>query len=87
MFAEREESGRRQREVQQRNEAQSAEHAASNPVGKGIPAGSIPDGVATAAALLQAAKDAGPRRESVLEHTLANTGGVLEYHRFGPVPE
>jgi hypothetical protein len=87
LFVEREESERRRREVQQRNEAQSAAQAALNPVGKGIPAGSIPDGVAPAAAMLQAAKDAGPRRQSVLEHALANTGGVFEFHPLGPAPE
>ena len=44
----------------------------------------IPDGVAPAAAMLQAAKDAEPRRTSVLEHALANDDAA-EYHPIGPV--
>jgi len=44
----------------------------------GIPAGRIPDGVAPAAAMLQAAQDDRPRRRSVLEDALA--GGGATYH-------
>jgi hypothetical protein len=65
--------------MQERRDAELAERAAKNPVRKGIPADRIPDGVTPAAAMLQAAKDAQPRRKSVLEHALANDGAV-EYH-------
>jgi hypothetical protein len=68
--------------MQQRRDAELAERAAKHPVQKGIPADRIPDGVTPAAAMLQAAKDAQPRRKSVLEHALAN-GDTFEYH---PVP-
>ena len=37
--------------------------------------------------MLQAAKDAKPRRKSVLEHALANDGDAFENHPLGPVPE
>ena len=58
LFAERVEADRRRREAQERIDAQFAAQAAANPVWTGIPAGWIPDGVAPAAAMLQAAKDA-----------------------------
>jgi hypothetical protein len=39
-----------------------------------------------ASAMLQAAADARPRRQSPLEHALANEG-VIEYHPVEQVPE
>jgi hypothetical protein len=60
--------------VQERLDAQYAEQAASHPVWAGIPADRIPDGVSPATAMLAAAKDAQPRRKSVLEHALDNSG-------------
>jgi hypothetical protein len=79
LFTERAEAERRQREAQQRREAELAEQAANNrPLG-GVPADQIPDGVSPAAAMLQAALDAEPRRRSVLEEALANSDS-LTYH-------
>ena len=49
-----------------------SELAAKNRPRGGIPDGLIPDGVSPAAAMLQAAKDAEPRRRSVLEEALDN---------------
>jgi hypothetical protein len=46
----------------------------------------IPDGVAPAAAMLQAAKDAGPRRRSVLDHALADRDGEIEFHSLEGSP-
>jgi hypothetical protein len=86
LFAEREEQALRWSEMQARLDVEAAEVAARNPVWGGIPSGAIPDGVTPAAAILQAAKDAGPRRQSVLEHALANEG-VIEYHPVERVPE
>jgi hypothetical protein len=37
--------------------------------------------------MLQAAKDAQQRRQSVLEHALADRDGQIEYIPIGPVPE
>jgi hypothetical protein len=51
----------------------------------GIPAYAIPDGVAPAAAMLQAAVDARPRRTGVLQEALA--GESLTFHSFGPTPD
>jgi antitoxin component of MazEF toxin-antitoxin module len=78
LFTEREAQERRVRQVQADNEARAAEQAAAN-VPRGIPASQIPDGVAPAAAMLQAARDAQPRRQSVLEAALANDGSYT-YH-------
>ena len=79
LFSEREEQALRWREMQARLDAEAAEAAARNPVWGGIPAGQIPDGVAPALAMLTAAKDAGPRRQSVLEHALQDRDGAIEY--------
>ena len=79
LFADRAAAEVRWREAQERQDAGYAAREAANPVWPGIPADQIPDGVAPALAMLTAAKDAGPRRQSVLEHALANEGGVIEY--------
>jgi hypothetical protein len=86
LFADRAEFAVRQREVLARQEAAFAEQAAANRLWPGIPAGFIPEGVAPAAAMLQAAKDAAPRRQSVLQHALPNEG-VIQYHPAEQVPE
>jgi hypothetical protein len=86
LFSEREEQALRWREMQARLDAEAAEQAARNPVWAGVPAGSYPDDVLPASAMLQAAADARPRRQSPLEHALANEG-VIEYHPVGQVPE
>jgi hypothetical protein len=80
LFAERAEAERRQREAQQRHEDELAEQAANNRPRGGVPADQIPDGVSPAAAMLQAALDAEPRRRSVLEEALANRDGAIVYH-------
>jgi hypothetical protein len=82
LFAERAESERRQREAQKRLEAEYVERGAANRPWTGIPADRVPDGVSPAGAMLQAGKDAQPRRRSVLEHALANDG-TIEFH---PLP-
>jgi regulator of protease activity HflC (stomatin/prohibitin superfamily) len=79
LFSERAEAERRQRQAQQRREAELAEQAANNRPRGGVPADQIPDGVSPAAAMLQAALDAEPRRQSVLEVALANESD-LTYH-------
>jgi hypothetical protein len=86
LFAERDEGERRQREAQERYQAEQAEQAARNPVWTGIPAGQFPDGVSAATAMLQAAKDAQPRRQSVLDHALQDRDGQIEYHPIQQEP-
>ncbi len=49
----------------------------------GIPAYQIPDGVAPAAAMLQAAHDASPRRASLVEEAFTNPGETT----FHPMPD
>jgi hypothetical protein len=73
LFAERDEAERRRREVEQRHQAEAVEQAARNPVWTGVSV-SVPDGISAASVMLQAARDALPRRQSVLEHALANEG-------------
>src|SRR5215213_6874778 len=71
LAAEREAAARRHdlREREARDRAMRAQ------LWGGLPAESLPVGVAPAAAMLQAAQDARPRRASVLEEALANGGG------------
>jgi hypothetical protein len=82
LFAERAEGERRQWEAQQRREEELAEQAANHRPRGGVPADRIPAGVLPVVAMTQAAKDAEPRRQSVLEHALANDGAVV-YHPIG----
>ena len=78
-FAERDQAERQQREVSERNAAKAAEVADENRPRGGVPPDQVPDGVLPASAMLQAAKDAEPRRRSVLEEALDNDGS-LTYH-------
>ena len=80
LFADRAAAEVRWREAQERQDAGYAAQVAANPVWPGIPAGQIPDGVAPALAMLTAAKDALPKRQSVLEHALQDRDGAIEYH-------
>jgi hypothetical protein len=66
------------REEQER-QAIAADQAFRARLPKGLPWYEFPDGVTPAQAWAQAEKDAQPKRESVLQHALANTG-ELEYH-------
>ena len=79
MFTERAEAERRQREVQDRNEAQLYATPSANVPRRGVPADRIPSDVLPAAAMLQAARDNEPRRRSVLEEALDNDES-LTYH-------
>ena len=88
LFAEREEQARRWRELQARLDAEAAEAAARNPVWAGIAADKVPAGATAVEAMLMAgaAADTRPRRQSVLEHALENSG-QLEYRPVEQVPE
>jgi hypothetical protein len=85
LFAERAELEVRQREARERQDAAFVELAAANRPWAGLPVGSDYDGVSAASLMLAAAKDARPRRQSVLDHALANEG-VIEYHPVEQAP-
>ena len=53
---------------------------------KGVSATALPEGVSASSVMLQAAKDAEPKRTTPLEHALSNSGG-MEYHAYGPNPD
>jgi hypothetical protein len=76
----------RRRELQERQDAKFRELAAAHPVWGGVAARSDWDAVSAASLMLAAAKDARPRRQSVLQHALSNQG-VIEYHPVEQVPE
>lgn len=44
---------------------------------QGVPADLIPPGVSAASVMLQASKDAQPKRQSVLQHALGNSGEMV----------
>jgi hypothetical protein len=50
---------------------------------KGIPVGMVPEGMTGAMLMMAADPMQGSRRESVLEHALANPDGALIYHPVG----
>jgi hypothetical protein len=52
----------------------------------GVRADHMPPGASPAAVMLQADKDARPRRQSVLQEALSNSGG-LTYHPLSPTSE
>ena len=64
-------------------ERQAAEHAEQWRAQRrrGVPADRIRDGVLPALAMLEAARDAAPRRRTVLQEALDNDGS-LTYHRI-----
>ena len=82
----RESEARKARKARKREEAerQAAERDREwrAQLHRGIPAGLIPEGVAPAAAMLQAAHDARPRRRSMLEDALDGSGTVFD--SYGP---
>jgi hypothetical protein len=86
LFADRAAAQVRWREAQERQEAAYAEQAAANRPWAGLPIGSDHDGVSAASLMLAAAKDARPRRQSVLQHALSNEGAI-EYRPVEQVPE
>jgi hypothetical protein len=82
----------RQREQLRREKAAEAERTAVEAdqqrraqLWTGIPADLMPPGAAPAAVMLQLDKDAQPRRQSVLQAALQNSGG-LTYHSLAPTP-
>jgi hypothetical protein len=78
LFAERREPEQRRREFDERRFAELEEQRLARLRG-GVPADQVPDGVHPAAAMLQAAKDAAPRRRTPLEEALDNDGSPT-YH-------
>jgi hypothetical protein len=78
------EAAARKREALER-EAVERDRAMRAQLWQGLPAEHLPEGVAPAAAMLQAAADARPRRMSVLEEALA--GGGITFHPIGPEDE
>jgi hypothetical protein len=80
LLAERAESKARQRAAAERQAVEHAEQWRAQRR-RGVPADQIPEGVLPAVAMLQAAKDAAPKRRSVLQEALDNEG-ALTYYRI-----
>jgi hypothetical protein len=78
----------RRREVAARNEerAVAADQALRAALPKGLPWWEFPDGVSPVQAWAQAEKDAQPKRTSLLEEALSNSG-TLTYHPLPSTPE
>jgi hypothetical protein len=72
--------------AEQEREAVERDRVRFAQIWKGVPADALPVGVSASTAMLSAAKDSQPRRESVLQHALANTG-EMEYHSYQATPE
>ena len=53
---------------------------------KGVAATALPDGVSAGDAMLQAARDSRPKRQSVLEESLSNSP-EMSYHAFTAHPD
>jgi hypothetical protein len=81
LLIEQREAEARKREVLERNEQQAieADRVRRASIWGGVPAAAFPDGVSAASVMLTAAHDARPRRQSPLQHALANSG-ELAFH-------
>jgi hypothetical protein len=53
---------------------------------QGVPAADLPPGMSASSVMLAASKDAQPRRQSVLQHALANSGELV-FHPITPDEE
>ena len=82
LLDERREAEVRRREAIARNEQRAieADRLHRSQIWQGVPADSLPVGVAPAAAMLQSAKDAQPKRESPIEE--AFSGKSMTYHAW-----
>ena len=76
---------RKRAAVQQEEEEEEADKLRRAQIWTGVSADAIPVGVHPATAMLQASKDARPRRVSPLEEALDNGGSV--FHSFGQSDE
>jgi hypothetical protein len=87
LLDEQHEAEARKREVAERQERQAieADRVRRASIWGGVPATAIPEGVSAASAMLTAAHDARPRRRSVLEDALSNSGTTL--HSFQSTPD
>ncbi|HEY6685839.1 MAG TPA: hypothetical protein VI094_06460 [Propionibacteriaceae bacterium] len=54
---------------------------------KGVPADHMPPGATPAAVMLQASRDAKPRRTTPLKEVLSNSGESMTYHRLPSTDE
>ena len=85
LFAERREqeaaAARAREELERRLVAADEARRAALP--RGIPAGAVPTGMSAAELLMLSDPFPAVRRESVLEHSLANPDGALIYHPVG----
>jgi PAS domain-containing protein len=75
LITERQKAEQRQREAAERQAAE-LEHQRLASLMGGKPTDQIPEGVAAATWMVQAAKDAEPKRRTVLEEVLANRGDL-----------
>jgi hypothetical protein len=76
---ERQEAAARYRaEIEQRLIA--ADEARRAAIPKGIPAGMVPEGISAAQLMMLSDPMPGARRETVVEHSLANPAGAIVYH-------
>ena len=87
LLAEQRENELRQREAAERREqaAVEADRVRRASIWGGISALDLPPGARPAAVMLQAARDAQPKRLTPLQEALSEN--TLTYHSFGPTPE
>jgi hypothetical protein len=71
---------------QQEQEAVEADERRRALIWKGVPADAVPVGATAASVMLAAAQAAEPKRTSVLEHALSNSGS-MEYHAYPAQPD
>src|SRR5215208_5777455 len=82
--AEREAAARHRERLEREAEERDRERRAQ--IWQGVPASAFPDGVSAASVMVAALRDSRPKRESVLQEALSNSGGIT-FHSLAPVSD
>src|SRR5215208_8469740 len=80
--AEREAAARKREALEREAEERDRERRAQ--IWKGVPASAFPEGVSAASVMVAALRDSRPKRESVLQEALSNSGGEITFHSLAP---
>ena len=81
-IAEREAAARKRERVEREAEERDRERRAQ--IWQGVPAARFPEGVSAASVMVAAIRDSQPRRQSVLQEALSNSGGEITFHSLAP---
>jgi|SRR5829696_1670811 len=82
LAAEREAAARHRERVER--EAEEQDRVRRSQIWQGVPASAFPEGVSAASVMVAALRDSRPKRQSVLQEALSNSGGEITFHSLAP---